>query len=259
MTAPTRFEFERPKLQRPRQLEVVLVRKEWLTPDTLLVGLEPHGAAMFPFEAGQYVSIVLPADEGRGLRRELRPYSLWNHPDEFEYGITIAKMVPDGRCTTMLRDAEVGDHLQVVGPLGSFHLRRPLHPHLYLVATGTGLVPLRSMLKELVVSGEIHESDVTLLWGVRSQDDLYETAELQRWSERFDRFRFIPTLSRPKPGWDGATGRVTAHLEEWDLPLDDMQIYLCGNGAMIDDAVALLEDRGLDRRTRRIVYEKYFD
>ena len=259
MSPSDRFEYDRPRLERPRQLPVTLVRKEWLTQDTLLIGLEPRGASMFQFEAGQYISIVLPADDARGLRRELRPYSMWNHPDEFEYALTIAKLVPEGRCTTMLRDAEVGATLEVVGPLGSFFLRRPLHPHLYFVATGTGLVPMRSMIKELVASGDIHRSDVTLLWGVRSQDDLFDTAELQRWSERFERFRFVPTLSRPKPGWEGATGRVTEHLGQWDLPLDEMQIYLCGNGAMIDDAVALIEERGLDRRTRRVVYEKYFD
>jgi ferredoxin-NADP reductase len=44
-----------------------------------------------------------------------------------------------------------------------------------------------------------------------------------------------------------------------DLPSEDVQVYLCGNGAMIQDAVALLESRGIDRKTRRIVLEKYFD
>jgi ferredoxin-NADP reductase len=44
-----------------------------------------------------------------------------------------------------------------------------------------------------------------------------------------------------------------------ELPIEDVQVYLCGNGAMIQDAVALLEARGLNRRTRRVVLEKYFD
>ncbi|MCP4870372.1 MAG: hypothetical protein GY898_16840 [Proteobacteria bacterium] len=259
MTDFIRFEFERPKVERPRQFDARVVLKEWLTPDTLKIGFEPTGAAMFPFEAGQYVSLVLDADEERGLRRELRPYSMWNHPDEFEYAITIAKMVEDGRCTSWLKGLEPGASLQLVGPLGAFYLRRPLHPHLYFVATGTGLVPLRAMVKEMVSSGELRDHDVTLLWGCRSEADLFETAELQRWSERFERFTFIPTLSRPSESWAGARGRVTEHLRQWDLPIDDMQIYLCGNGSMIDEVVELVESRGLNRRTRRLVYEKYFD
>jgi NAD(P)H-flavin reductase len=147
----------------------------------------------------------------------------------------------------------------MVGPLGSFVLRRPFHRKLVFVATGTGLVPLRSMVKDLVSSGEIHEHDITLLFGVRHQADLFELTELSRWSERFEGFDFVPTLSRPSEDWTGARGRVTDHLANMALPSEDVQIYLCGNGAMIKDAVALLEDRGIDRRSRRIILEKYFD
>jgi NAD(P)H-flavin reductase len=121
------------------------------------------------------------------------------------------------------------------------------------------MVPLRAMIKDLISTGEIHDRDVTLLFGVRSQEDLFGTAELERWTREFPRFRFVPTLSRPEPGWTGAVGRVTAHLTEWDFPVQDMQIYLCGNGAMISDAIAIMEGKGLGKRTRRIVFEKYFD
>jgi CDP-4-dehydro-6-deoxyglucose reductase len=115
------------------------------------------------------------------------------------------------------------------------------------------------MLKDLIATGEIHNHDTQLLFGVRHQQDLFETQEMTRWAERFERFQFIPTLSRPDESWDGARGRVTDHLERMELPIEDVQVYLCGNGAMIQDAVALLEARGLNRRTRRVVLEKYFD
>ena len=115
------------------------------------------------------------------------------------------------------------------------------------------------MIKDLIATGEVHNHDITLLFGVRNEVDLFEQGELQRWEERFERFNFVPTLSRPEPGWTGATGRVTEHLNAMELPSDDIQVYLCGNGAMIQDAIALLEARGIDRRSRRIVLEKYFD
>jgi NAD(P)H-flavin reductase len=115
------------------------------------------------------------------------------------------------------------------------------------------------MIKDLISTGEIHNHDTTLLFGVRHQEDLFELAELERWSQRFERFTFVPTLSQPEATWTGATGRVTEHLSSMDLPSEDVQVYLCGNGAMIQDAVALLESRGIDRKTRRIVLEKYFD
>jgi len=255
----TRFEFTKPELTRPSEVEARVVSKEWLTPETLKIAFEPTGSALFPFVPGQYVSLVLQADPERGLRRALRPYSLWTHPDEGGHAVTIVRMVEGGRATSWLRDIEVGTALKMVGPLGSFFLRRPLHRTLVFVATGTGLVPLRSMIKDLVSSGEIHDHDITLLFGVRHEEDLFELGELSDWSERFERFDFVPTLSQPEEGWEGASGRVTEHLSAMDLPSEDIQVYLCGNGAMIQDAVALLEARGLDRRTRRIVLEKYFD
>ena len=258
MTEIAKFEFERPVFTRPREYAARVVYSEWVAADTLKIAFEPTSEPMFRFEAGQYVSLLLPKDESNGLRKELRPYSMWNHPDEFEYVVTIVKMVEGGRCTSMLRFLKAGDPVRFVGPLGSFFLRRPLHPHLHFVCTGTGLVPMRAMVKELISSGEIHDRDVTLLFGVRSEADLFETSELQRWNDRFPRFHFVPTLSRPTEGWTGARGRVTAHLDAADLPLDDMQLYLCGNGAMIDDVVAMMEARGLHRRTRRLVLEKYF-
>lgn len=254
-----RFKFEKLPMIKPKEYDARVVHSEWVTPWTLKIAFEPVGAAMFDFHPGQYVSIILPADEEKGLKKALRPYSMWNHPDEFEYVVTIATMVEGGRCTSWLRTLKAGDPLRLIGPLGSFWLRRPLHPHLYFVGTGTGIVPLRAMIKDMISTGEIHDRDTTLLFGVRTQDDLFATAELERWADEFPRFTFIPTLSRPKDGWEGATGRVTKHLAEWDLPIDDMQIYLCGNGAMIKDAIALMEDRGLSKRTRRIVFEKYFD
>jgi CDP-4-dehydro-6-deoxyglucose reductase len=259
MSDVVKFQFDRPELTRPREYVARVVYSEWVAEETLKIAFEPTQEPMFRFEAGQYISILLPKDEARGLRKELRPYSMWNHPDEFEYAVTIAKMVEGGRCTTLLRGLQPGDEVTFVGPLGSFFLRRPLHPHLVFVATGTGLVPMRAMIKDLISTGEIHDRDVTLYFGARSEADLFETAELQRWNDRFPRFRFVPTLSRAGESWTGARGRVTAHLEAAEFPVDDMQMYLCGNGAMIDDVVALMEARGLHRRTRRLVLEKYFD
>ena len=259
MSEPQRFEFVRPPLTRPKEVAATVVFKEWLTPSTLRIGFEPTGTSLFPFTAGQYVSLVLEEDDERGLRRELRPYSLWGHPDEFEYAVTIVRMIEGGRATSWLRNIEVGSPVSMVGPLGSFFLRRPLHSTLWFVATGTGLVPLRSMIKDLVSTGEVHDHDIKLLFGVRHEEDLFEVGELKRWSERFERFEFIPTLSRPGESWQGARGRVTEHLSNWHLPVEDIQVYLCGNGAMINDAIELLEERGLDRRSRRIVHERYFD
>jgi CDP-4-dehydro-6-deoxyglucose reductase len=264
---PERFDFVKPALPRPREHEGRVTGKRWLSDDTLELAFQAVPAAApgpEDFLPGQYMSIVLPAEEPPGSKRDLRPYSLWNHPAERVAAqphrfTTVARIVEGGRATGWMRDVEIGASFRFVGPLGTFFLRRPLHPHLYFVATGTGLVPLRCMVREMIETGEIAGCDTTLIFGVRSQKDLFGIEDLQRWSAEHPRFRFVPMLSRPEPGWSGAKGRVTRWLEEATLPVDSMQAYLCGNGAMIDDVIGILEARGLDRRSRRIVHEKYFE
>ncbi|MBN93172.1 MAG: hypothetical protein CL928_03755 [Deltaproteobacteria bacterium] len=259
MTEIERFQFEKIPLSRPRQIEGRVADTAMIAHDTLRIAFEPRSEAMFDFVPGQYLSLVLQADEEQGLRRELRPYSLWSHPAEGGPAVTVVRLIEGGRASSLLRSLEPGDDVDFVAPLGSFYLRRPLHPHLHFVATGTGLVPLRSMLLEMADKGELEGRETTLWFGVRHEADLFAMDELRDLESRFSGFRFVPTLSQPGPEWTGATGRVTDHLRDATFPIETMQVYLCGNGAMIDEVVTIFEALGLHRQTRRIVYEKYFD
>jgi NAD(P)H-flavin reductase len=254
-----KFQFERPKMPRAKPYQARLAARQWVADETLRLEFEPTSEPMPEFLPGQYVSLRLPEDAERGLKQDMRAYSMFNHPSEEQRVVTIAKMVEGGRCTTWLRDMELGSELEFVGPMGTFWLRRPLHPHLYFVVTGTGMVPVRSMLLDMKQHGELDGRRTTVLFGVRHEGNLFGVDELQALADEHEGFTFIPTVSRPGEGWTGARGRVTAHLKDMEFPADDMQIYLCGNGAMIDEVVELVEARGLHRKTRRVVLEKYFD
>ena len=65
----------------------------------------------------------------------------------------------------------------------------------------------------------------------------------------------ITTLSRPEPGWSGESGRVLRLIEERIASVKNLSVYLCGNSAMIADATALLQKKGLCP----IYREKYYD
>ena len=68
-------------------------------------------------------------------------------------------------------------------------------------------------------------------------------------------FRFWPTLSRPERGWTGRTGHVQRHLSEAIGERRDVNVFLCGLKAMVDDVRSILKSSGFDRK--RIIYEKY--
>ena len=95
----------------------------------------------------------------------------------------------------------------------------------------------------------------TLFWGLRSQRDLYYQEELAELTRRTPAFTAITTLSRPEPGRAGKSGRVLRLVEERIASVKNLAVYLCGNSAMIADATALLQKKGLCP----IYREKYYD
>ncbi len=72
---------------------------------------------------------------------------------------------------------------------------------------------------------------------------------------RHPAFRFVPTLSRPGEHWKGTTGYVQEHVLRLLEGRRDVDVYICGLKAMVDDVRSQLEASGHDRAA--IFYEKY--
>src|SRR5260370_30343274 len=96
---------------------------------------------------------------------------------------------------------------------------------------------------------------VTLLFGVRYECSLLYRKDFEQMAREHSNFRFWPTLSRPEPGWTGRAGHVQAHLAEAIGERRDVNVFICGLAAMVDDVRSILKSNGFDRR--RIICEKY--
>lgn len=96
---------------------------------------------------------------------------------------------------------------------------------------------------------------LTLLFGARHESTIYYRDDFDAWAKKYPNFRFWPTLSRPEPSWTGRTGHVQAHLLEAIGDRRDLDIYICGLKAMVDDVRAILKELGFDRK--QIIFEKY--
>jgi CDP-4-dehydro-6-deoxyglucose reductase len=236
-----------------------VAHRRHLTPDTLELGVALPDGADLDYAPGQYLNLVLPEGREPGMRRELRSYSIFSHPAEEGPLRIIAKLIPDGRATTWLSALEPGAPVSFEAPIGSFTLRRPLLGQLAFIATGTGVVPLRSMIYELIEERGINSGNVTLLHGVRTESDLFHVDEFRQWESDFSTFNYVPTLSQAHDDWDGACGWVTEHLGMFSLFPEKLQVYLCGNGAMVDDAIQAFDQKGVSRQSGRVYCEKFFD
>ncbi len=203
------------------------------------------------FRAGQFVSFeVMNPKTGRKVSR---PYSILSPPSERETITLLLNLVPGGPGSTYLFSLKKGDETQFKGPAGNFYLRDDPSKDILLVATGTGIVPVWSMLHDQLERD--HDRSITLFWGLRSERDLYYQNELEALARKYARFTAITTLSRPEPGWTGATGRVTRLIDEHVRSVANLSVYLCGNSAMIADVMALISKKGLCP----IYREKYYD
>ncbi|MDB6086880.1 MAG: CDP-6-deoxy-delta-3,4-glucoseen reductase [Gammaproteobacteria bacterium] len=193
--------------------------------DVMGVFLRLPAAETFHFEPGQYVDILLP-----GGRR--RSFSIASPPHDSGLLELHIRRVAGGEFTERLFAEDARKTLlSIEGPLGRFVYRSDSSAPMLLVGGGTGLAPLKSILRHVVENGS--KRQIYLYWGVRSERDLYAHAELEGLTRSVPNFRYDAVLSDPSPNWQGRRGWVhEAVLHDFER-LDAMDIYASGPPAMI--------------------------
>jgi CDP-4-dehydro-6-deoxyglucose reductase len=199
------------------------------------------------FTPGQFVSLVHEF-EGREVTRA---YSIASAPDGNRFELCLNR-VKEGVFSPWLFAMNPGDTVEMNGPLGYFVLRNPARDALF-VATGTGIAPIRSILRANLSAPP--PAQITLLFGVRYPSGILYRTEFETMTCLWPGFRFWPTVTRPDGAWKGRSGRVQQHLLEAVGGRRDMDVYICGLREMVDDVRAVLKCVGFDRK--QIIVEKY--
>jgi CDP-4-dehydro-6-deoxyglucose reductase len=224
-----------------------LIESFELAPEVRHFVFEADGVQQLEFVPGQFVSLSAEI----GGRTITRAYSMASAPGAGNRFELCLNRVPEGLFSSALFQMKPGDAVDMKTPLGMFVLRQPPRDSLF-IATGTGIAPFRSILQ-----AHLHHSSpaLTLLFGVRYESHLMYRTEFEDMARRFPHFRFWPALSRPEPEWSGRAGHVQNHLEQALAGRRDIDVYLCGLKAMVDDVRRILKGWGFDRK--QIFYEKY--
>jgi CDP-4-dehydro-6-deoxyglucose reductase len=233
----------------PPTFDVRLARARMLSGNVRELAFERVGTPdPFAFQAGQWVSLVLPLAEGEARRA----YSIASPPDAtpgFEVAVT---KVEGGPGSTFLHELPVGETIRAIGPQGFFTRPRGTdHPSLF-VGTGTGVTPLRSMIRDALAAGE--QSPMRLLFGVRHEDDRLYRDELDALEAKHPNFRVLYSLSQPAPSWTGLRGYVQTHAERSFRELVATggaapHVYICGLERMVGAVRDLLRKQmGVDRK-----------
>lgn len=221
----------------PRRHRATVRRLEPLAPDVTHLVLDLPETAE-DFRAGQYADIVLPDGTTRS-------FSMASAPGGGRLDFHIRR-IPGGQFTDgALHDLQPGQPLELILPRGVFYLHEGDFRPILMLATGTGIAPIRAILEALGDDPDC--PPVTLYWGGRTEADLYLADEIRRLGARLDDFRFVPVLSRADEGWNGRRGYVQDAAIEDAEDLSDVAAYLCGSPQMIEGAKRELVRHGCSR------------
>jgi NAD(P)H-flavin reductase len=210
-----------------------ITRRQWLTSDVFILGLERPPD--FKFMAGQRIRLRIAEED--------RDYSLIPGDRQGELELLI-RSVSTGLVSSHLSRCPMKTPLAFSGPGGQF-IYRPSSRQAVFAATGTGIAPFAAMCRSGI-------GRFILLHGVRDADNLHYRALLESAAMRFVPCLTDPAVSAPPSG--AFEGRLTQYLR-MRLGAGEYDFYLAGRREMIADAMAIIDDRF---PTSRVYTEIFF-
>lgn len=223
-------------LEKPRTLPAKIDSIDFTTPEVMSVWLRMPPNTHFKFLPGQYVNLI------KGSIK--RSYSIAGQDENGRLEFLIKKY-PGGLFSQYLfEDAKVNDLLRVEGPLGTFFKRNNPVQHTILLATGTGIAPIKAMLADKAFDNPWADNQVNLFFGCRTSNDvLIDPSELH------PEIRFIACFSREQVMNPKAfAGYVQEAVLQSGIDLADSEVYACGSPNMIVDSKQRLMTQGLPEK-----------
>jgi ferredoxin-NADP reductase len=199
--------------------------------------------------AGQHVDVRLTAEDGYQAQRS---YSIASGPEDAQLLLTIERL-DDGEVSPYLvNELRPGDELELRGPIGGYFVwERSSGGPLLLIAGGSGVVPLRAMLRHHVATGG--DAAARLLYSTRSLDEVLYRHELESLTSDHGVGVHV-ALTRAWPeDWEGHRGRISPELlrnVSWP-PDEHPLIYICGPTGFVEAIAGQLVEAGHDPRAIR--------
>jgi ferredoxin-NADP reductase len=218
---------------------VSAIRKETAAAVSITIDL-PNWAGHLP---GQHVDVRLTAEDGYSAERS---YSIASAPEPGRVELTVQRL-PDGEVSPYLTETlQPGYPFELRGPIGGWFVWESASPGpVLLVAGGSGIVPLMSMMRSRADAGS--HAPFQLLYSVRSPADALYAAELAERQRRADGLRIDYVYTRTVPaGWPRPAGRLSASLLAELVRTDGPPpaVFVCGPTGFVEAVANLLIQAG---------------
>jgi len=207
-----------------------------LNHDVTQIILKIPGAESLQYLAGQYVDLIHPDFEPRA-------FSIANAPTNSGLIELHVRQIENGKFTNFVfNKLEEKSLLRIEGPKGDFFFREESKKPVILIAGGTGLGPIKSIIEHAIATKLNRQ--IYLYWGVRDEVDLYMDLP-EQWANDNDNIHFVPVLSEPNDAWQGKTGFVHEGVLSDFEDLTGYEIYACGPPAMVKAVASTFVEQGM--------------
>jgi ferredoxin-NADP reductase len=204
-------------------------------------------------KAGQHVDLRLTAEDGYQAQRS---YSIASAPEDERIELVVERL-DDGEVSPYLTDElRAGDRLELRGPIGGwFAWEAADGGPLFLVAGGSGIAPLMSMIRHRAAGSE---APCCLLYSSRSREETIFADELDRLAGSDGSLEVVHTLTRSQPpGWTGYDRRIDGEMlaEVAPSPDEGSRTFVCGPTPLVESVATALV--GLGHDASRIKTERF--
>jgi NAD(P)H-flavin reductase len=206
----------------------------------------------FSFKAGQFVMLNVPQGEAKPI---LRAYSIASTDEQKDGFRLLFKYVDNGVASTFVWALHGNETINFTGPFGKVFFQEPPTEQILFLNTGTGLSQHLCYL--LSKKTQYPNLKYRMLFGVRSEKDMYGTDQLDALVKELPDFKYEFVLSRPSESWTGKKGYVQNFLKDYDYTNTPTTFYLCGNGGMIKEVKHQLLEVDHIEKTR--IWAEAFD
>ena len=236
-------------------LKVKDIKRETTDSVSVAFDVPPQQQPEYQFKQGQYITLKLKFN-GEEIRRS---YSLCSSPYDKELRVAI-KEVNGGKASTFInRELKVGDNVDVMTPMGSFHtiLSGVNKKHYVLLAGGSGITPMMSILKSILYIEK--QSSITLFYANKNEESTIFKSELDSISNQFPALKIIYIFDQPQSEISALqTGIITkdkalALIENFGNVTAD-EYFICGPGAMMENIKSTLDSLKISKEKIHIEY-----
>lgn len=211
----------------------VIRHKETVAQDTvsLTIQCNRHFQAGQAGQAGQHHPVFVTI---AGVRYE-RSYSL-TQLDSQHMLLTVKKVDQGTVSSWLVEQANVGDVVEFGQPYGDMCV--PEQKSLILLAAGSGITPMYSLLKQMLHTNPMQQTQIQLMYWVKKYEDCAFQSQFEAWAQQYSNFSFSCFFTQEQP----ADARLNAeHIQQWG-DLKNTAVYACGPSAFAAQVNQLCAD-----------------